>query len=387
MVTFLHRTLLGSGRYEPEVISLATSIGDAASVRLASPATWFSQPQIRRVPWHDLVFQHAGVHGSELEWQRYRPRRMLTELMREYDLLQFVVGSPPWVCTAADAERPIVLWTATTTRADRLSQRRDGSLARKTWSSVMVPLAERYERRGLQLADSIFALSEYTRESVESIVNVTDLAVAPCGVDTSHFHPSEKRSNYILCVARFWDARKNVRMLLAAYSKLKARLPAIPDLYLIGDPPSEESRIELQKLGLAENVQLLGPKQGEELAKLYREAKFFVLSSDEEGLGIVILEAMASGLAVVSTACGGPATAVKEGETGFLTPVGDADALALAMETLLKDPNLCSRMGQEGRRVAETQFSFEAAGKVFVEKYDELLTKHSEVRNPKSAFA
>jgi hypothetical protein len=98
-----------------------------------------------------------------------------------------------------------------------------------------------------------------------------------------------------------------------------------------------------------------------------------VLSSNEEGLAIVILEAMASGLAVVSTDCGGPATAVTEGETGFLTPVGDVESFSAAMQKLISDPVLCQRMGQAGRRVALERFSLAAAGKVFLDKYDEFF--------------
>lgn len=377
MVTFLHRTLSESGRYQPEVISLATSADDAASLRLAAPSTWASHPQIKRVPWHELFFQHVGVHGSELEWQRYRPRRMLTLLFQEYDLLQFVVGSPPWVCTAAQAGRPIVLWTATTTRADRESQMRMGSATRKTWASLMVPLAEKYERRGLQLAQAVFALSDYTRASLQSITETKAVTVALCGVDTERFRPAVKaQGDYILCVARFSDPRKNVALLLEAYAELQQRLQDLPALCLIGDPPSDEAQSRLQELGLAEKVRLLGPKQGDELAQLYRDARFFVLSSNEEGLAIVLLEAMASGLPVVSTACGGPATVVRDGETGFLTPVGDAKALAGAMEKLLTQPELCERMGRAGRHQAEARFSFTAAGKVFLDKYDELTALH-----------
>ena len=110
-----------------------------------------------------------------------------------------------------------------------------------------------------------------------------------------------------------------------------------------------------------------------ELARLYREVVVFVLSSDEEGLGIVILEAMASGLPVVSTDCGGPGTAIVEGKTGFLTPVGDADALAEAMQRFLDDSSLCQHMGRAGRRVAGEQFSLAVTGKVYLDHYDRLL--------------
>ena len=60
----------------------------------------------------------------------------------------------------------------------------------------------------------------------------------------------------------------------------------------------------------------------------------FLLSSNEEGLGLVIGEAMAAGLPVVSTRCGGPETFVVEGVTGYLTPVGDAQAMALKIAEL-----------------------------------------------------
>ena len=147
----------------------------------------------------------------------------------------------------------------------------------------------------------------------------------------------------------------------------------VPDLYLVGDSPSDDAQKRLQNLGIADKVKLIGPKRREELVELYRNAAFFVLSSDEEGLGIVILEAMASGLAVVSTDCGGPATAISEGQTGLLTPIGDAKAFAEAMEKLLREPALRERMGREGRRVAEERFSLAAAGKIFLYTYDQVL--------------
>jgi D-inositol-3-phosphate glycosyltransferase len=376
MVRFLHRTLEASGDYEPHLISLATSASDKASVQIKSPATWSNHPRVEQAVGRALGSTHFGVWGSELEFQRYRPRRELTQHLSEFDLLQFVVGSPPWVCVAEKVNRPIVLWTATTTRADRASQVQHGSFFRRGLSSIMIPVAERYEKRALELATRILVLSDYTRQSVAAIAGSEKVALAPCGVDTTLFHASAEQAkrNYILCVARLSDPRKNVRLLLDAYAKLRLTTPSIPDLLLVGDPPSAEIQNHLQTVGLANQVHLVGPKQSEELAELYRNALFFVLSSNEEGLAIVILEAMASGLPVISTDCGGPATAIADGETGFLTPVGDVDALAAAMEKLLVDPTLCERMGRQGRKVAEKRFSLGPAGKVFLDTYENLLT-------------
>jgi D-inositol-3-phosphate glycosyltransferase len=374
MVKFLHRTLQQSGQYAPEIISLATSACDTSSLRLRSPTTWLNKPKIDHLAKHDLVFTHVGVWGSELEFQRYRPRRILTKFLQGFDVLQFVVGSPPWACVAGELSRPRFIWTATTTRADRASQMSVGPSHKRILASVMVPVAERYELRALKAADWIFALSDYTLSSVERLVGANKVMLAPCGVDTEEFTPSNgARSNYILSVARFSDARKNVRLLLEAYAELKKKRSVIPEMWLIGDLPSDESRLHLQRLGIASEVHFLGPKQGEELATLYRNAFFFVLSSNEEGLGIVILEAMASGLPVISTACGGPATAISDGVTGILTPIGDAQALARAMECLLLDTEGRARMAREARKTAIERFSLAASGKVFLDQYDNLL--------------
>lgn len=382
MVGFLHRAISQSGRYQPDVISLAFSAADTASLQLRAPQTWARGPRVRSAEWSDGQYVQVGAWGSELEFQRYKPRKVLTSLLQQYDLLQFVVGSPPWVCAAENVNRPIVLWTATTTRADRESQMRIGSLPRRAWSSLMVNLTARhYERRGLERADAVFALSNYTLGNVRTMMNSNDAALAPCGVDTEFFRPaSSPHRKYILCVARLSDPRKNVRMLLEAYAMLQKKFDDLPDLYLIGDTPSVENQKLLNTLGVAGKVQLLGVKFGVELAELYRHALFFVLSSNEEGLGIVILEAMASGLPVVSTDCGGPATAIVENETGFLTPVGDAHELAKAMGRLVGDAALCERMGQRGRQIAEERFSLAAVGKIFLEKYDELLDVKSNGR-------
>ena len=397
MITFLLQTLRESGRYQADLFSLATSSSDRASLRLSSPGTWLRRPIIENVPWHGEAFEHVGVWGSELEFQRYRPRRLLQEKLEQYDILQFVVGSPPWVCVAENIKRPVLLWTATTTRADRASRLQQDSRSRRAWSSLMVPLTVRFEARGLRRADRIFALSKYTQDAIKATAGSDRLSLAPCGVDTNLFRPAENPvADYILCVARFSDARKNVRLLLDAYAQLCSKLIQAPDLYLIGDPPSADAQQQLQNLGIADKVKLIGPKRGQELAEIYRNAAFFVLSSDEEGLGIVILEAMASGLAVVSTDCGGPATVITPGKTGLLSPVGDIAAFAGAMERLVRDSGLRKIMGAAARRVAEEKFSFAVAGKVFLDAYDRIISeaplregngKHEKALSPLPATA
>jgi D-inositol-3-phosphate glycosyltransferase len=114
----------------------------------------------------------------------------------------------------------------------------------------------------------------------------------------------------------------------------------------------------------------LGARNAQELAELYRNALFFVLSSDEEGLGIVVLEAMASGLPIITTRCGGPESIVEEGETGLFVPLNGRDELASAMDTLTTSGALRTRMACQARVRAVERFSIAAAGSIFLSRYD-----------------
>ncbi len=126
-------------------------------------------------------------------------------------------------------------------------------------------------------------------------------------------------------------------------------------------------------IGIGSRVRVLEHVSQDELARLYREASVCVLSSNEEGLGLVLLEAMSSGIPVVSTDCGGPRTAIVDGQTGFLTPVGDSESLAKALRFLIETPAIACEMGKAGRRRVRQHFSLEVAGRRFTDVYARLL--------------
>ena len=374
---FLHAILCDSKRYEPEIISLATSASDSASVRVMAPRTWSKGPQVRAGTWRNLPYRHVGAALAEFEFQRYQPRPVLNDILSQYDLVQVVGGTPAWGWVASQVKRPLCVFTATTVKEDRASRLRKENGLRGWWLRAMTRLNVRIENQVLQRADVVFAESHYTYDNLKGTVSQERLVLAKPGVDTEFFRPSGPgRKAYILAVGLFSDPRKNVRLLFEAYKRLCIRNSAAPDLVLAGTPPAPEDMGYLATLGIDEKIKLRKHPSQEELADLYRNAQLFVLSSDEEGLGIVILEAMASGLPVVSTDCGGPKTAVIEGETGFLTPVRDAEALADRMQHVLDDPELRQRMGQAGRQVIEEKFSLQVAGRVYLDKYDELLMNH-----------
>jgi len=286
-----------------------------------------------------------------------------------------VAGTPAMGKALARVQVPTCLFVATTIRRERASLLAETSGVRGLWLRIMTGINALSERRALWLVDHVFALSEYTRSQLSPTVAGEKLSLGWPGIDTNLYHPPARSPDdgYILSVGRHSDPRKNLRLLLEAYGRLRQRLSNVPRLLLVGDRPRPADWSLAVEWGIADHIDVRVNVTPEALPSVYRQASVFVLSSNEEGLGIVILEAMASGLPVVSTRCGGPETCVVEGETGYLTPVDDAEALAHRMQVLLEDRALGQRMGKAGRLLVETRFSIEAAGKPFLDVYDRLL--------------
>ena len=152
----------------------------------------------------------------------------------------------------------------------------------------------------------------------------------------------------VLCVARLM-AGKGVLELVRALPLVQREVPC--RLVLVGDGP-EASRIRelAEDLGVGGSVELPGYLGGEELARRYRSAAVFALpTSLPEGFPTAILEAMAAGLPVVTTASRGPADHLVEGQNALFVPAHDPAALACALIRLLRDDRLRGEMGEANR--------------------------------------
>jgi glycosyltransferase involved in cell wall biosynthesis len=319
----------------------------------------------------------VGSHFAEIEAARYMPRERLTRVLDNYDVIQIVAGSPAVACAVATVRRPKCLSVGTTILQDRNSALAKERGLAKIWRAGMTGINLLLERRVLARMDHVFAQSSYTHRLLEPMVPDGRLSMGSPGVDTSFFRPGDERSSddYILSVARFSDPRKNVELLFRAYALLRDELGDPPRLLLAGTAgPSEGNWAVARQLGIAQWIEFRQNPPIEELATLYRGATVFALSSDEEGFGMVLVEAMASGIAVVSTRCGGPESVVVDGQTGYLTPVRDHRAMAARLAELLKNESLRRLMADEGRRLAEARFSIEAAGFPYLQVYDRLLS-------------
>jgi glycosyltransferase involved in cell wall biosynthesis len=168
--------------------------------------------------------------------------------------------------------------------------------------------------------------------------------VAPAG-------PTPAEPPVILFVGRLM-ASKGVLDLVEAVGLLAAGHPELPfRLVMAGDGPERSTVVALaEKLGVRDKVELAGHVDGDVLGALYGQAAIFVLPSHLEGFPTVIAEAMDAGLPIVTTAIRGALDYLDEGENALLVPPRQPARLADALATLLSDPALGARMGEQNRK-------------------------------------
>ena len=157
----------------------------------------------------------------------------------------------------------------------------------------------------------------------------------------------------ILFVGRLVDEYKNVSFLIRAFDTLN-NVAANHTLVIVGNGPDQAKYEEMVKRKGTLGVRFLGEMGHEQLCRVYAAADIMVLPSRSETWGFVLNEAMEFGLPLVVTdRVGAGPDLVHPGENGFVVPSGDEAALVKALEKLIKDPGLRTKMGQASRKIVE----------------------------------
>lgn len=199
------------------------------------------------------------------------------------------------------------------------------------------------------------------------------------GLDLAEFKRADftAASPTIVAIGRLIE-KKGFADLIDACRLLKERGKSFR-CEIIGEGPLEKDLRQLvDQLDLQKRVQLLGPKPQHEIAEHLAAGTVFVLPStiDPDGgmdnLPTVIMEAMATGLPVISTAIGGIPEMVVENETGILVPAGDAAALSRAIEKVIVDLSFARQLGENGQKRAGELFSIEKNARSLVRIFEEL---------------
>ncbi len=220
--------------------------------------------------------------------------------------------------------------------------------------------------------DTLDDLERYFGQPFGARARVVYNGISAEDFDDPEVKPHQHARPYILGIGRLVP-QKGFDVLLRAFA-LAARNPAFePDLLLAGEG-SERANLEalIDELGLAQRARLLGRAARPQAVGLFKGCSFFVLPSRHEPFGIVNLEAMAAGKAILASRVGGVPEIVHEEENGLLVPGDDAPALAQALLRLSGDQALRTRLGHNGREFARG-FTWARIAEQYQEIYRQVL--------------
>lgn len=241
-----------------------------------------------------------------------------------------------------------------------------------SWAKRQFTLFKEWrKRRFIRHYDAFVIL---TRQDAAKWGALPNLHVIPNARTFTTDSPAQLENREVLAVGRY-TYQKGFDLLLQAWAAVCREVSGWT-LRIVGDG---ELRDELQqmvaRLGVGDSVILA--RQSSDVQSLYRRAAIYVMSSRYEGLPMVLLEAQAAGLPIVSFACPcGPSDVVTDGRDGFLVPAGDTDALAARLLTLMRDPALRQRMGAAAY-ADSARFSTEAVMGQWERLFRSLLSKQS----------
>jgi glycosyltransferase involved in cell wall biosynthesis len=342
----LEPTILHYGKYaeHPELhASLSNLVRGELNVRARE----------KKYEFRGMRAHAIGASFPEWEPQRIRSNALWRRALSEYDSFILVTGSAQTGLPLAENGKPFIAWISATVEDDRrkrLSNDRGITnwIERAGLSAIL-----KAESEVLRSATRLLVVSKDTQKHVETISGRV-AEVWPFPVDTNTFDPGNGRDKSttanFLFVGRANDPRKRIELFLSAATTLKRMHPELDFSITIVSSVVPDLR------NLPVHSEWLANVTEEQLIGLYRSATALVLTSEQEGLGIAAMEAMACGLPVISTRCGGPETFIEDGISGFFVS-DNAEAIAVRMFELATNKSLHAKISEAARNRIVNEFS------------------------------
>lgn len=320
--------------------------------------------------------------GTLLEGEGVRPRfgrldalnqlaagRTIARQLQQARQSWVVATAASYGSAAAASGRPYGCWIGTGLAQEVRSREPYLPLSRRLASRGNMPILARIERRVLREAAVVYATSETSRRGIAEVTGtpISEIRILPIPVDLEALTPepvdrwADRLSAPTLVFAgRGSDPRKNLPLLLRAFVTIRRELPNAR-LRLVGTPPS---------VSLPEGVDALGhvPSVGGVL----RDASLFILPSRQEGFGIVVAEALACGVPVITTPSGGPVELVERSGGGLVLDDFSAEGLAEAAIGALRNANWLIETRIKGRTFVEREHSRARFGERLADAFRDL---------------
>ncbi len=241
-------------------------------------------------------------------------------------------------------------------------------------------IVKKLKQKAFEKASRVVVVSKQLAEKVREIASNVNVEIVSMGCDTTAFSPTYRVTNYfgqdnrkvVLFVGRLEEV-KGVEYLIDAMQFVDARL------VVVGSGSLEHSLKQRAEV-YGDKIEFIGAKTHAQLKEIYASADVFVMSSvttskgAKEGFGLVMLEAMASGIPVVAFASGGITQLIKHEENGLLCEERDIETLALNINRVLNEDELRSRLILNGN-VTVKEYDYREIAKKYSEIYVEAMEK------------
>lgn len=241
-----------------------------------------------------------------------------------------------------------------------------------------------YERKNLSLASCILATAQSEAKNIRKLGFNTPIAVIPNGIDLREYPCRDIKTNTlikkeILFLSRI-DPKKGIGFLLSSWGKLHDKYPEWR-VRIVGNLEQEGYVSKLRKQvieqGLSGSVSIEAPVYGEEKYRMYAQSSLFVLPTYSENFGMVVAEAMACGLPVITTK-GTPWECLTTHHLGWWIEIGEEPLIKALEQALNMDSDELYRMGQEGSKYVYQKFDSKKVSEANFHLYHSLIKNDSD---------
>ncbi|BAY24257.1 group 1 glycosyl transferase [Calothrix sp. NIES-2100] len=242
-------------------------------------------------------------------------------------------------------------------------------------------------RRQLEHASRVVTISNYHRDYIAKLcpnINQNQIEVVYCSLETDRFQAISKQPSpkihRILSVGRLIE-KKGFKYLIDACAEI-AKLGLLFQCDIVGEGPLKESlQARIEQYNLQNCINLLGSLKPEQVLKKYQESDIFVLAcvvandGNRDGLPVVLIEAMSCELPVITTPVTGIVDLVEDQQNGLLVKEKDTVSLAVAIERLIKDENLCKYLGTNARSKVLKDFQIQNNAAKLADIFRKIVTE------------
>ena len=328
----------------------------------------------------NITIYKVGVHKKNLhfwrkvevlEWlfkARSRYRKLLREKSFDYDLVHAFFGFPTgWLCYRTAKKLPYII----SLRGSDVP----GQHARlKLYYKIFGPVFKVIWKK----AASLVACSEGLKERALRFMPSVSIDVIPNGVELDRFCPAQGKSPadvLRLLTAGRLSVTKRVEMLIEAVEILRNQGRQVHFTIVGGGGMLEELRGIVAERKLGDFIELTARIESEKMPEVYRQSDIFISASMQEGMSNAMLEAMASGLPIITTRCEGVQELIED--NGMVVEDSDAEAIAEAIMKTTDDRLLYEQMRKAARRRAEA-FSWKSVAEQYLSYYGKVIRKTTE---------